>query len=85
MTPMIDIIFQLIIFFMCTVQFKSVGQTFRTFPPLDEGEMWTKKSRPAEQGEVIIKLGYNAANPLVPNIVIDGHQVSDWEHSFMPG
>lgn len=41
MTPMIDVVFLLLIFFMCATKFKQVEQRLDCFLPEDEGQMAT--------------------------------------------
>ena len=81
MTPMIDVVFQLIIFFLCTTRFTPLEQVLPT--PLDEsGGSRRVESPPPEVvnlTEVVIKL----ADGQPVRITLNGRQVSDFEELGM--
>ncbi|MDI6786979.1 MAG: biopolymer transporter ExbD [Planctomycetota bacterium] len=69
MTPMIDVIFQLIIFFMCSIQFKSLEGKLLSYLPKDKGMMSTQVTDPILE-EVRIKLTYSEGAHLKTRIKI---------------
>ena len=77
-TPMIDIIFQLIIFFMCAVHFKSVEGKLSTYIPKDKEQKSMAANQTLQKIEVIISLLYNENNPMTPTIKIGEDIIPDW-------
>jgi len=69
MTPMIDVIFQLIIFFMCSIHFKSLEGKLYSYLPKDKGMSSTTVTDPILE-EVRIKLAYSASAPLLTRIKV---------------
>jgi biopolymer transport protein ExbD len=56
LTPMIDVVFQLIIFFMCAMKFKTLEKKIEAFLPKDRGLAKTpEKIEEKVQIKVIIK------------------------------
>ena len=55
MTPMIDVVFQLMIFFMCTIKFKTLEGKLSAYLPKDVG-VNSSDAEPLEKVDVIIKL-----------------------------
>lgn len=60
MTPMIDVVFLLLIFFMCATKFKSLEGKLETFLPQDEGLIDDEKDRPPPLEEIRIGLSTDA-------------------------
>jgi biopolymer transport protein ExbD len=79
MAPMIDVVFQLIIFFMCSIHFKSLEGKLYSYLPRDKGMANTAVSDPILE-EVRIKLIY-AENrlPLLTRIKVGEKEFSDWD------
>ena len=78
MTPMIDIIFQLIIFFMCSIHFKSLEGKLYSYLPKDKGMSSTTVTDPILE-EVRIKLAYSASAPLLTRIKVGEREFADWD------
>jgi len=55
MTPMIDVVFQLIVVFLCSMKFRTLDQKIEAFLPKDVGMAQTPSSTDV-QTEVIVKL-----------------------------
>ncbi len=66
MTPMIDVVFQLIVFFLCSMKFKSLDWKIETTLPDDRGPAWSVEPvrevpklsvqlRSAPGGETVVK------------------------------
>ena len=55
MTPMIDVVFQLMIFFMCTIKFKTLEGKLSAYLPKDVG-VNTNDSEPKEKVDIIIRV-----------------------------
>ena len=55
LTPMIDVTFLILIFFMCTLKFKTLESKLVTYLPLDKG-ISTAPGMEAERVEVILKV-----------------------------
>jgi biopolymer transport protein ExbD len=79
MTPMIDVIFQLIIFFICAIHFKSVEGKLAAYIPKDKEPKAISVNQPLQELEVRINLIYNEKNPLTPTIKIDEDLIPDWK------
>ncbi|MFA5795175.1 MAG: biopolymer transporter ExbD [Candidatus Brocadiia bacterium] len=78
MTPMIDVIFQLIIFFMCSIHFKSLEGKLYSYLPKDKGMAETTVTDP-ELDEVRILLIYDKNKlPLQTMIKIGLREIKDW-------
>ena len=56
MTPMIDVVFQLIIFFMLNVKYKTLEGRLDAFLPKDVGVNAAPATQPPEKVEVVIKV-----------------------------
>jgi biopolymer transport protein ExbD len=56
MTPMIDIVFNLLIFFMCATKFRSEEGLIEAFLPKGLGTASAKQSDPIDLGQVRVKL-----------------------------
>jgi biopolymer transport protein ExbD len=56
MTPMIDVVFQLIIFFMCNIKYKTLEGRLDAFLPKDVGVNSVPADQPPEKVEVVIKV-----------------------------
>ncbi|MEW6027017.1 MAG: biopolymer transporter ExbD [Planctomycetota bacterium] len=80
MTPMIDVIFQLMIFFMCSIHFKSLEGKLYSYLPKDKGMSNTQVTDPILD-EVRIKLAYSEnAPPLLTKIKVGERDFgSDWD------
>lgn len=76
MTPMIDVIFQLIIFFMCSIHFKSLEGKLQTW--LAEGGPGL--GQPID--EVRINIAHNKDNPLEPHLSIGQNKLADFESLY---
>ncbi|MFH1227047.1 MAG: biopolymer transporter ExbD [Planctomycetota bacterium] len=82
MTPMIDVIFQLIIFFMCSIHFKSLEGKLYSYLPKDKGMAETTVTDP-ELDEVRILLSYDKnKTPLQTMIKIGQREIKDWDVLF---
>jgi len=86
-TAMIDVIFQLMIFFMCTIKFKSLEGKLFSYLPKDVGLQNTSVPDP-NLDEVRIKLVYDERKPLNTKITLQTSsnssssaevQIPDWE------
>lgn len=55
MTPMIDVTFLLLIFFMCTIKFKTLEGKLSAFLPKDVG-VNTSDAEPKEKTEILVKV-----------------------------
>jgi biopolymer transport protein ExbD len=79
MAPMIDVVFQLIIFFMCSIHFKSLEGKLYSYLPKDKGMSSTMVSDPILE-EVRIRLIY-AENklPLLTRIKVGEKEFPDWD------
>ena len=55
MTPMIDVTFLLLIFFMCTIKFKTLEGKLAAYLPKDVG-VNTSQAEPIEKVEILIKV-----------------------------
>ena len=78
MTPMIDCIFQLIIFFMCSIHFKSLEGKLYSYLPKDKGMAQTEVTDPVLD-EVRISLVFNQNKPLLTEIRIGQREIPDWD------
>ena len=54
MTPMIDVVFQLMIFFMCTIKFKTLEGKLSAYLPKDVG-VNSSDAEPLEKVDIILK------------------------------
>lgn len=70
MTPMIDVVFQLLIFFMCSLNFKNMEGMLQSYLPKDLGIFSAPSQRNPEE-PVYIKLIYSASKP-------DGERTAVW-------
>jgi biopolymer transport protein ExbD len=77
MTPMIDCIFQLIIFFMCSIHFKSLEGKLYSYLPKDKGMAQTEVTDPVLD-EVRISLNFNTNKDLYTEIKIGQQVIPDW-------
>ncbi|MBI5778604.1 MAG: biopolymer transporter ExbD [Planctomycetes bacterium] len=76
MTPMIDVIFQLIIFFMCSIHFKSLeGKLYAYLPP--EGRIPSQVFIPPIP-EVRIRLVYSEESPILARVKLGEIDFKDW-------
>ncbi|MFH1231039.1 MAG: biopolymer transporter ExbD [Planctomycetota bacterium] len=78
MTPMIDVVFQLIIFFMCSIHFKSLEGKLYSYLPRDKGMNPTPKTAPPID-DVRIKLVYSEDAPLLTRIKVGSNEFPDWD------
>lgn len=79
MTPMIDVIFQLMIFFMCSIHFKSLEGKLYSYLPKDKGMNLTVVTDPILD-EVRIALIFNESKPpLMTDIKIGQHVIPDMD------
>ena len=79
MAPMIDVVFQLIIFFMCSIHFKSLEGKLYSYLPRDKGMSNTEVTDPILE-EVRIKLIYSENRlPLLTRIKIGEKEFADWD------
>ncbi|MFH0888494.1 MAG: biopolymer transporter ExbD [Planctomycetota bacterium] len=76
MAPMIDVVFQLIIFFMCSIHFKSLEGKLLAQLPLDKG-MGEKIVTSPILTDVRIKLIYSENEPLLTKVKIGSTDFSD--------
>lgn len=81
MTPMIDVIFQLIIFFMCSIQFKSLEGKLYSYLPRDKGMASTEVTDPILE-EVRIKLVYSASAEMLTKILVGNTEYKNWDALF---
>jgi biopolymer transport protein ExbD len=56
MTPMIDVVFQLMIFFMCTIKFKTLEGKLMAYLPKDVGVNPTPSDAKLEKVDIVIKV-----------------------------
>ena len=86
MTPMIDVIFQLLIFLMCALHFRSLETKLESFlpankeitKPLTGGA--TAESQPnRDVRQVVIALIHNDQNLITPMIKLDGRTIAGYE------
>jgi len=78
MAPMIDVVFQLIIFFMCSIHFKSLEGKLYSYLPKDKGGIEGPRSLPPID-EVRIKLVYSENAPLLTRIKVGNTEFPDWD------
>ena len=55
MTPMIDVVFQLLVFFLCSMKFKSLDMKIEAFLPKDRG-LANTPSKPADVPKIVAVL-----------------------------
>lgn len=77
MAPMIDVVFQLIIFFMCSIHFKSLEGKLYSYLPNGKGLRPTPVSCPID--EVRVKLVYSENAPLLTRIKVGSNEFPDWD------
>ena len=77
MTPLIDVIFQLLIFLMCALHFRSLETKLETFLPADK-EIKKPLITTTKTRETIITLLHNDDNLMMPLIKMDGRSISDY-------
>ena len=65
MTPMIDVTFLLLIFFMCTLKFKTLEGKLAAYLPQDVG-VNTSDAEPIEKVEILLQV-INEGNKLMPD------------------
>lgn len=85
MTPMIDVIFQLIIFFMCSIHFKALEGKLQTYLPKEKGihEPDEKiKDPPPSPDEVRIHIRHNKDNPVKPHLSIGQNNMADFDSLY---
>ena len=75
MTPLIDVVFQLIIFLMCAVHFRTLATTLGTILPVN------KEINKPQLGvkQIIITLIHNDRNPMAPAIKLDVKDIANYE------
>jgi biopolymer transport protein ExbD len=56
MTPMLDVVFQLMIFFMCTIKFKTLEGKLTAYLPKDVGVNPTPPTAPLEKVDIVVKV-----------------------------
>ena len=56
MTPMIDVVFQLLIFFMLTIEFKQLEGKLSAYLPKDVGVNAGKMEQPKEKVEIVLRV-----------------------------
>jgi len=76
MTPMIDVIFQLMIFFMCSIHFKSLEGKLYASMPMDKGP---SGGNPPPIEEVRIRLAYSKESPLMARVKLGDIDFKDWD------
>ena len=79
MTPMIDVIFQLMIFFMCSIHFKSLEGKLYAYMPRDKGRPIENYRPPPPIDEVRIRLAYSEASPLMARVRVGEIDFRDWD------
>jgi biopolymer transport protein ExbD len=79
MTPLLDVIFQLIIFLMCALHFRSLTTKLETVLPLEQGIGIPLKAPEEETIQVKITLIHNKHNLMAPSLNIDGRPVSGYD------
>lgn len=62
MTPMIDVVFQLIVFFLCSMKFKSLDMKIEAFLPKDRGLAATP-TKPAEVPKIVVVMHHKLGEP----------------------
>lgn len=79
MAPMIDVIFQLIIFFMCSIHFRSLEGKLNSHLPRDTGPQ-PPITRKLELDEVRIRLVFDATKPPeMTRIIVGQEAIKDWQ------
>ncbi len=56
MTPMIDVVFQLLIFFMCTIRFRSLEARLSAYLPKDVGVNSAPAGTQVEKVDIVVKV-----------------------------
>ena len=72
MTPMIDVTFLLLIFFLCTLKFKTLEGYLASYLPKDVGKNVEKSEPPPEPIEIVVRV----TEPGTRIGVVSGRQVS---------
>jgi biopolymer transport protein ExbD len=84
MTPMIDIIFQLIIFFMCSIKFKALEGKLSSYLPKEGYFNWPPPPPPPNMDEIRIKLVYDDSMDMNTKILVkpygaDAVRITGWK------
>jgi len=79
MTPMIDVIFQLMIFFMCSIHFKSLEGKLYSYLPNDKGRPIDRWKPEPPIDEVRVKLTYAESSPLMARVRVGEIDFRDWD------
>ena len=79
MTPLIDVIFQLLIFLMCALHFRSLETKLEAFLPAETGIICPINVSVTETCSVKITLIHNDRNLMAPLIKLDNRTVSGYE------
>lgn len=80
MTPMIDVIFQLLIFFMCTISFKILEGKLDTFLPKNKGP---GDDTPPIMKELRLRISYEVGDPMVR--ILHGPKLVATLRRYAPG
>jgi len=82
MAPMIDVIFQLLIFFMCTMHFKSLEGKLSSHLPKDKGLISSEDLDPP-MDEYRIRLVFDPSQPgHMTRIMIGRQEFDDWQDFY---
>lgn len=82
LAPMIDVIFQLLIFFMCTMHFKSLEGKLSSHLPKDKGLFDTTVLNP-QMDEYRIRLVFDPSRPReMTRIEIGQQEFQNWEELY---
>jgi biopolymer transport protein ExbD len=79
MTPMIDVIFQLMIFFMCSIHFKSLEGKLLAYNPKDKGRPMEDYRPPPPIDEVRIRLAYSESFQMLSKVKVGEIDFKDWD------
>jgi len=80
MTPLIDVVFQLIIFLMCTLHFRSLDAKLETYLPAEKEMKSPLKGKTAvEIRQVRIALINNDSKPMAPAIKLDDISLAGYD------
>lgn len=77
MTPMIDVTFQLIIFFICTIKFKTLEGKLETQLPKDVGVNPTPSDAIVEKAEIHLNIDKTRADGF--DVTLNGQRVQNLE------
>jgi biopolymer transport protein ExbD len=75
MTPLIDVIFQLLIFLMCALHFRSLETKLEAILPADK----EIRNPLTDVRQTTITLIHNSTNPTEPMIKLNGRTIADYE------